>query len=62
VTLKRKLALAAALLAVLVAIISSVSLIGREARLVDVIIILFSGFGGAAALAVSIRKAREPER
>jgi hypothetical protein len=61
-TLKRRLALAAALLAVLVAVISSVSLVGREARLVDVIVLFFSGFGGGASIVASIRPARQPEQ
>lgn len=61
-TLKRKLALIATIISVAVAAVTSLSLVGREARLVDVVILFFSGFGGGASLLATIRRAREPNR
>ncbi len=34
---------------------SSIALVGREARLVDVLTIFFTGFGGGAALIDAVR-------
>lgn len=61
-TLNRKLALIATIISVIIAAVTSLSLVGREARLVDVVILFFSGFGGGASLLATIRGKREPRR
>jgi len=61
-TLKRRLALVATIISVVIGAVTSLSLVGREARLVDVAILFFSGFAGGASLLAPIRRAREPHR
>jgi hypothetical protein len=52
----QKVKLAVILLAVVAGIISSLSVIGREARLVDVITLFAAGFAGGASLVSFLRK------
>jgi hypothetical protein len=47
---------------VAIAAVTSLSLVGREARLVDVVILFFSGFAGGASLLATIRGTRGPRR
>jgi hypothetical protein len=51
---RQKLGLAAAALATFIGLVSATSVIGREARLVDVVLLFFSGFGGGASLVATL--------
>jgi len=57
-TYKRKFAPTMVAVAILAAFVAGISVIGREARLVDVIILFFSGFGGGASLVATVRPRR----
>jgi hypothetical protein len=57
----QKVKLAAIVVALVAGIISSLSVIGRVARLVDVITLLAAGFTAGASLASFIRKNQKPK-
>jgi hypothetical protein len=52
----QKVKLGVLIIAIVAGIISSLSVIGRNARLVDVIILFASGFGGGVSLVSFLRK------
>ena len=60
-TFKRRFAPTLVVVAILAALVSGISLVGREARLVDVIILFCSGFGGGASLVATVRPRRKPK-
>ena len=49
--IRQRLSIIALVASVLAGVISSLLVVGREARLVDVLTIFFSGFAGGASLA-----------
>ncbi|MEO7072672.1 MAG: hypothetical protein ABI300_06750 [Rhodanobacter sp.] len=54
---KKKIAVAAAILSIMVAVLASSLLIGSEARVVDVLTLFATGFGAGAAAVVLMRPA-----
>ncbi len=53
---KQNIALAGVALSILAAMLASISLVGSEARLVDVIALFATGFGAGASLVVALRR------
>jgi hypothetical protein len=58
-TRRRKISLGGLILCIVAGFFSSVYVIGSEARLVQVLTIFFSGFGGGASLVAFIKKKSE---
>ena len=54
---RQKIAIAGTVLSIVAAAFSAASLVGKEARLVDVIALFAAGFGGGASLVVALRPA-----
>ena len=53
---RRRIALAGLVICIAAGLISAVDVIGSEARLVHVLTIFFSGFGGGASLVAFLKK------
>ena len=59
--LKQRIAIAGAVLSILAAVLATISLVGSEARLVDLITLFATGFGAGASIVVVLRPDPRPD-